>query len=193
MDHLTPTLPFPKQNKHKTQTQKNSKKAGNQWEKASEVFQNGVANALDPNEYQALLEIDPQDNVALNNLAVDYTELRQFERAEELFVRALAADTTLVSFGNLAEIRTNLGRFEGAWESVDLMREHQGRLPQDLASRLISECAQALTVVHENGTAHRDIKPANILFDKNIGRILSPEDVAWLAGMVVYRLMALAR
>jgi hypothetical protein len=34
---------------------------------------------------------------------------------------------------------------------------------------------------------------ANILFDKNIGQILSPEDVAWLAGMVVYRLMAHAR
>ena len=34
---------------------------------------------------------------------------------------------------------------------------------------------------------------ANILFDKNIGQILSPEDVAWLAGMVVYRLMALVR
>ena len=34
---------------------------------------------------------------------------------------------------------------------------------------------------------------ANILFDQNIGQILSPEDVAWLAGMVVYRLMALAR
>ena len=34
---------------------------------------------------------------------------------------------------------------------------------------------------------------ANILFDETIGRILSPEDVAWLAGMVVYRLMALAR
>ena len=34
---------------------------------------------------------------------------------------------------------------------------------------------------------------ANILFDNNIGQILSPEDVAWLAGMVVYRLMALAR
>ena len=80
-------------------------------------------------EYQALLEIDPQDNVALNNLAVDYTELRQFERAEELFVRALAADTTLVSFGNLAEIRTNLGRFEGAWESVDLMREWYPEAP----------------------------------------------------------------
>jgi hypothetical protein len=34
---------------------------------------------------------------------------------------------------------------------------------------------------------------ASILFDKSIGQILSPEDVAWLAGMVVYRLIALAR
>jgi hypothetical protein len=34
---------------------------------------------------------------------------------------------------------------------------------------------------------------ANILFDKTIGQILSPEDVAWLSGMVVYRLIALAR
>jgi hypothetical protein len=34
---------------------------------------------------------------------------------------------------------------------------------------------------------------ANILFDHTIGEILSPEDVAWLAGMVVYRLIALSR
>jgi hypothetical protein len=34
---------------------------------------------------------------------------------------------------------------------------------------------------------------ANILFDETIGDILSPEDVAWLAGMLVYRLMALCR
>ncbi len=34
---------------------------------------------------------------------------------------------------------------------------------------------------------------ANILFDETIGRIVSPEDIAWLAGMVVYRLMALSR
>ena len=33
---------------------------------------------------------------------------------------------------------------------------------------------------------------ANILFDETIGEIFSPEDVAWLAGMLVYRLMALA-
>jgi hypothetical protein len=34
---------------------------------------------------------------------------------------------------------------------------------------------------------------ANILFDQSIGQVLSPEDVAWLAGMVVYRLIALSR
>jgi hypothetical protein len=34
---------------------------------------------------------------------------------------------------------------------------------------------------------------ATILFNNDIGTILLPEDVAWLAGMVVYRLMALAR
>lgn len=32
---------------------------------------------------------------------------------------------------------------------------------------------------------------ANILFDETAGDLLSPEDLAWLAGMVVYRLMAL--
>jgi lipopolysaccharide biosynthesis glycosyltransferase len=34
---------------------------------------------------------------------------------------------------------------------------------------------------------------ANILFPDNINEILSPEDIAWLAGMLVYRLIALSR
>lgn len=34
---------------------------------------------------------------------------------------------------------------------------------------------------------------AGILFDQSIGSMLSPEDIAWMAGMVVYRLMAIAR
>jgi hypothetical protein len=33
----------------------------------------------------------------------------------------------------------------------------------------------------------------NILFDASVGQMLSPEDVAWLAGMVVYRLIALSK
>lgn len=34
---------------------------------------------------------------------------------------------------------------------------------------------------------------ANVLFDETVGDILSPEDAAWLAGVVVYRMMALAK
>jgi len=34
---------------------------------------------------------------------------------------------------------------------------------------------------------------ANIVFNENIGNMLSPEDIAWLAGMLVYRLIALSR
>jgi hypothetical protein len=34
---------------------------------------------------------------------------------------------------------------------------------------------------------------ANILFDHSVGEILSPEDIAWLAGMLVYRLIALSK
>jgi len=33
---------------------------------------------------------------------------------------------------------------------------------------------------------------ANILFDRSIGGMLSPEDIAWLAGMLVYRLIGLS-
>ncbi|MBW1912080.1 MAG: DUF3786 domain-containing protein, partial [Deltaproteobacteria bacterium] len=32
----------------------------------------------------------------------------------------------------------------------------------------------------------------NILFDKNISKILSAEDMAWLAGMAVYPLIGMA-
>jgi hypothetical protein len=34
---------------------------------------------------------------------------------------------------------------------------------------------------------------ANILFDYTVGNILSPEDIAWLAGMLVYRLIAISK
>jgi hypothetical protein len=34
---------------------------------------------------------------------------------------------------------------------------------------------------------------ANILFDEIIGKILSPEDIAWMAGMLVYRLISISK
>ena len=34
---------------------------------------------------------------------------------------------------------------------------------------------------------------ASILFQETIGEVFTPEDAAWLAGMLVYRLIALSR
>lgn len=34
---------------------------------------------------------------------------------------------------------------------------------------------------------------ANILFDETIGKMLSPEDIAWMAGMLVYRLISISK
>ena len=34
---------------------------------------------------------------------------------------------------------------------------------------------------------------ANILFDHSVAEILSPEDIAWLAGMLIYRLIAISK
>ncbi len=73
-------------------------------------------------EYEALLESDPHDLVALNNLAVDYMELREFDRAEELFERAVGNDSSITALGNLAETRALRGRFGQAHAVVDRMR-----------------------------------------------------------------------
>ncbi len=74
-------------------------------------------------EYEALLEMDPDDHTALNNLGVDLMELRDFERAEELFIHAVAADSVVVTLGNLAETRANRGRFEQAWGDLQAMSD----------------------------------------------------------------------
>ena len=64
--------------------------------------------------YQNILDLDPNDTYALNNLAIQYGRLRDFERALELYNRAIEQDSTsslhqqnaiaaLVSLGRLDE------------------------------------------------------------------------------------------
>ncbi len=71
-------------------------------------------------ENQSLLALDPDDPVALNNLGFIYAELRDFERAEEYFVRAVAVDSgSFRPLGNLIEVVADLGRFEQAGAYAD--------------------------------------------------------------------------
>jgi serine/threonine protein kinase len=48
-----------------------------------------------------------------------------------------------------------------------LMREHNGKIPPDIAERIVLDILSALMTAHERGIIHRDIKPANILLDKD--------------------------
>jgi eukaryotic-like serine/threonine-protein kinase len=70
--------------------------------------------------YRALLELDPGDATALNNMAVAYSELRDFERTEAVLLRAREADTTAYLYWtNLADLRVRQGRFEDAHAELD--------------------------------------------------------------------------
>ncbi len=48
-----------------------------------------------------------------------------------------------------------------------LMREHGGKIPENIAERIALDILSALETAHERGIIHRDIKPANILLDKD--------------------------
>lgn len=65
--------------------------------------------------YEALLDREPDHDVALNNLGDLHTRRREYEPAAELFERALAIDTAdVIPFQNMILAFTHLGRFDDA-------------------------------------------------------------------------------
>ena len=80
--------------------------------------------------YLTLLEVDPTDVRALNNLAYIYADLRHFARAEEFYTRALRADSSIVVVWNgLQQVLINQGKFAEARRVID--RAH-ARFPGNL-------------------------------------------------------------
>jgi len=80
--------------------------------------------------YERLIEMDPTDTWALNNLGVVYDQdLGQYDRAYEYYRRAVELDSSaVVHTRNLARTAINLGRFD---EAESLLETATVRFPED--------------------------------------------------------------
>ena len=79
--------------------------------------------------YESLLEIDPTNVAALNNLAVQMRDRRDFAKAEELAKRAIAQQSASVFFNNAIWSQLAQGKIEEAARTVDAYREALPRNP----------------------------------------------------------------
>jgi tetratricopeptide (TPR) repeat protein len=72
-------------------------------------------------EYEAMLELDPLDQTAINNVGLVYGELRDNVRAEESYLRfiALNPDEFAPGYWNLIQTQIHLGKFDDAWATID--------------------------------------------------------------------------
>ena len=64
--------------------------------------------------YERMLDLDPNDDWALNNLGLIYGQMGDQERALELYERSLALDSSAITLGNAMFTQARLGRFDEA-------------------------------------------------------------------------------
>ncbi len=95
--------------------------------------------------YESLLEIDPENVTALNNVASIYHERGEYAKAVEMAKRAIAAQPTAsVFFENLVHNSLHLGQVKEAEEAVALAAKNMPRNPKvtDLRAQLYTEKSQ---------------------------------------------------
>ncbi|MEE9245773.1 MAG: tetratricopeptide repeat protein, partial [Gemmatimonadota bacterium] len=75
--------------------------------------------------YRTLLDTYPNDSWALNNLANLYYGARDYTRAEDMYRRAIEADSfSAVSYSNLVSVKFGLGKFEEAEATLERLAEY---------------------------------------------------------------------
>ncbi len=72
--------------------------------------------------YERMLDLDPNDDWALNNLGIVYGDLGDAERALDLYRRSVAIDSSSITLGNIMFTLIRLGRFEEASQAEEAGR-----------------------------------------------------------------------
>jgi tetratricopeptide (TPR) repeat protein len=92
--------------------------------------------------YESLLEIDPTNVAALNNLAVQMRARGDFARAEELAKRAIAQQSAAVFFNNAVWSQLAQGKFDEAEKTLDAYRAALPRNPFLAISTFLAHAAR---------------------------------------------------
>jgi len=69
--------------------------------------------------FERLVDLDPSDSWALNNLGASYTQLGQWAEAEHWFARSVAVDSTIKSITNVAQAQLQQGKLDEADATLD--------------------------------------------------------------------------
>ncbi|HET9232996.1 MAG TPA: serine/threonine-protein kinase, partial [Candidatus Eisenbacteria bacterium] len=92
--------------------------------------------------YQKILEMNPGDSWALNNLGVVYTDLGNPARALEYYRRAYAASPSALSLGNIVDTEFRLGRDGDAEKSLQEYGQKYPDAPQTGYRRVMMSSAR---------------------------------------------------
>ena len=92
--------------------------------------------------YESLLEIDPTNVAALNNLAVQMRARREFARAEELAKRAIAQQSASVFFNNAVWSQLGQGKLDEAEKTLAAYRAALPRNPFLAISTFMAHAAR---------------------------------------------------
>jgi tetratricopeptide (TPR) repeat protein/tRNA A-37 threonylcarbamoyl transferase component Bud32 len=117
--------------------------------------------------YRTLLDAYPEDVTALNNLGVSYSQMRDDERALELYQRALALDPTIGTFHtNVIGTFSNLGMYDSASAAVDRFANTFPDNPQILSQKAnIAVSQQQWTVAEEHWEQVADAQRGNLFWE----------------------------
>jgi eukaryotic-like serine/threonine-protein kinase len=80
--------------------------------------------------YESLLDLDPDNRAALNNLAIEYNYRRDYARAEQMLKHAMEVEnTTGVLYSNLVAVQIHQGKVGAAEQTVALAAQAIPRNP----------------------------------------------------------------